>query len=51
MIEFVKKILRCMDSKEGEKVSRSLGKTVRRTRPEEALHFEYLYIIDSSPLG
>ena len=41
MTEFVKQCLHCTDSKAGEEVPR-LG---------QVLHFDYLYVGDSGPLG
>ena len=40
-----------MDSKSGEKVSRPLGETVHGTRPGEVVHFDYLHVGASGPLG
>ena len=40
-----------MDSKAGEKVPRPLGETVHGTRPGEVVHFDYLYVGASAPLG
>ena len=51
MTEFVKQCLHCMDSKAGEKFPRPLGETAHGTRPGEVLHFDYLYVGDSGPLG
>ena len=50
MTEFVKQYL-CMDSKAGEKIAQPLEETVHRRRPGEVLHFDYLYVGDSGPLG
>ena len=49
--EFVKQYLHCMDSKAGEKIPRPLGETVHGTRLGEVLHFDFLYVGDSGPLG
>ena len=49
--EFVKQCLHCMDSKAGVKIQRPLGETVHESRPGEVLHFDYLYVGDSGPLG
>ena len=49
--EFVKKCLHCMDSKAGEKVTRPLGETMHSTRPGEVVHFDYLYVGASGPVG
>ena len=49
--EFVKQCLHCPDLKAGEKVQRPLGETVHGTRPGEDLHFVFLYVGDSGPLG
>ena len=49
--DFVKQCLHCMDSKAGEKVPRPLGETVHGTRPGEVVHFDYLYVGESGPLG
>ena len=51
MTEFVKQCLHCMDSKAGEKIPRPLGETVHGKRHDEVLHFDYLYVGDSDPLG
>ena len=51
VIEFVKQCLHCMDSKAGEKIPRPLGETVHGRRPGEVLHFDFLYLGDSGPLG
>ena len=51
MTKFVKQCLHCTDSKAGKKIPRPLGKTVHGTRPGEVLHFDYLYVGDSGPLG
>ena len=40
-----------MDSKEGEKVPRLLGETVHGTRPGEVVHFDFLQVGASGPLG
>ena len=49
--EFVKQSLHCLDSKAGEKVPRPLEETVHGTRPGEVVHFDYLYVGASGPLG
>ena len=49
--EFVKQCLHCMDLKKGAKILRPLGETVHGRRPGEGLHFDYLYVGDSGPLG
>ena len=49
--EFVKQCLHCMGLKAGEKVPRTLGEMVHGTRTGEVLHFDYLCVGDSSPLG
>ena len=49
--EFVKQYLHCMDSKAGEKVQRPLDETVPGTRPGEVVHFDYLHVGASRPLG
>ena len=49
--EFVKQCLHCMDSKSKEKVPRPLGETVHDTRPGEVVHFDYLQVGASGPLG
>ena len=49
--EFVKQCLHCMDSKAGEKELRPLGETVHGTRPGEVVHFDYLHVEASGPLG
>ena len=49
--EFVNHCLHCMDSKAGEKVPFPLRETVHGTRPGEVVHFVYLYVGESEPLG
>ena len=49
--EFVNHCLHCMDSKAGEKLPRPLGETVCGTRPAEVVHFDYLFVGASGPLG
>ena len=49
--EFVRQCLHCMDSKSGEKVPRPFGETVHGKRPGEVLHFDYLHVGESGPLG
>ena len=49
--EFIKQCLHCMDSKAGKKVPRPLGETVHGTRPGEVVHFDYLHVGASGPLG
>ena len=49
--EFVKQRLHCMDSKPGEKVPCPLGETVHGTRPGQVVHFDYLCVGASGPLG
>ena len=49
--EFVRQCLHCMDSKAGEKIPRPLGETVHGTRPGEVVHFDFLYVGESGPLG
>eukprot|EP00903_Cladosiphon_okamuranus_P017345 g15980.t1 len=49
--DFVKQCLHCMDSKAGEMVPRPLGATVHGKRPGEVLHFDYLHVGQSGPLG
>ena len=49
--EFVKQCLHCMDSKAGEMVPRPFGETVHGTRVGEVLHFDYLHVGKSGPLG
>ena len=51
MTEFVRQCLHCMDSKSGEKVPRPFGETVHGKRPGEVLHFDYLHVGESGPLG
>ena len=34
----------------GDKIPRSLGKTVHGKRPGEVLHFDFLYVEDNGPL-
>ena len=51
MAEFVKQCLHCMDSKADEKIPRPLGEMVHGKRPDEVLHFDYLYVGNSGPLG
>ena len=40
-----------MDSKAGEKIPQPRGEIVHGCRPGEVLHFDYLYVVDSGPLG
>ena len=49
--EFVKQCLHRMDSKAGEKAPRPLGETVHSTRTGEVVHFGYLYVGASGPMG
>ncbi|CAB1109830.1 unnamed protein product [Ectocarpus sp. CCAP 1310/34] len=49
--EFVQQCLHCMDSKSGEIVPRPFGETVHGKRPGEVLHFDYLHVGKSGPLG
>eukprot|EP00752_Nemacystus_decipiens_P007839 g7004.t1 len=49
--EFVKQCLHCMDSKAGEMVPRPFDETVHGTRAGEVLHFDYLHVGKSGPLG
>ena len=49
--ELVKQCLHCMERKAGEKMSRTLGETVHGTRPGEVVHFDYLHVGASGPLG
>ena len=47
----VRQCLRSVDSKAGKKMPRPLGETVHGTRPGEVVHFDYLYVGASGPLG
>ena len=49
--EFVKQCLHCMISEASDKILRPLGEMVHGRRPGEVLHFVYLYVGDSGPLG
>ena len=49
--EFVMQCLHFMDSKTGKKIPRSLEDMVQGTRPDKVLHFDYLYVGGSGPLG
>lgn len=40
-----------MDSKAGETVSRPIGETVHGKLPVEMIHFDYLHVRKSGPLG
>ena len=47
--EFVRQCLHCADTRSGDVVPRPLGETVHGTAPNEAVHFDYLYVGESGP--
>ena len=49
--DFVKQCFHCMDSKAGEMIPRPFGETVHGRRAGEVLHFDYLHVGKSGPLG
>lgn len=42
--EFVQQCLHCMTAASGEKIPRPLSSTVHGSRPNEVIHFDYLYM-------
>ena len=49
MREFVRQCLHCADTRSGDVVPGPLGETVHGTAPNEAVHFDYLYVGESGP--
>ena len=49
MREFVRQCLHCADTSSGDVVPGPLGETVHGTAPNEAVHFDYLYVGESGP--
>ena len=48
---FVKQCLHRVDSKGGEIVPRPYGETVHGEFPNDVIHFDYLYVGTSGPVG
>ncbi|CAM9745453.1 unnamed protein product, partial [Sphacelaria rigidula] len=48
---FVRQCLHCADSRVSDIVPRPLGETVHGTTPNEVVHFDFLYVGESSPLA
>ena len=48
MCEFVPQCLHCANTRSGDVVPRPLGETVHGTAPNEVVHFDYLYVGESS---
>ena len=49
MPEFVRQCLNCANTRSGDVAARQLGETVHGTAPNEAVHFDYLYVGESGP--
>lgn len=43
--EFIASCLHCLTGKTGHKIPRTLSTTIHRKKQNDAIHFEYLYIV------